>query len=257
MTANNDQPVKGCPYAAARAAEPLLHIKEDPARLYTFGEVAKGMAPDHPLSVTIDWIRRFLAKPHPELGRGGPVCPFVPSAINQDTIWMTAVASADREAIKQVVARYRELFLDLEPKTGELSMMKSIVIVFPNVPSDNAAVVDQVQLELKPQFVDSGLMIGEFHERNEGEGLRNANFRPLRSPIPLIAIRFMVESDIPFLHRMMYPPEMRARLLKSYIRRLGTSVNKNTFDFAIDALVTAQIEMRGNGSVEVAAEARA
>ncbi len=253
MTAQNDTPSKGCPYAAARAAEPLLHVKEDAARMYTFDEVAKGMVPDHPLSITIDWMRRFLAKPHPDLGRGGNVCPWVPGAIAQDTIWLTAVNSTDHAAIRQVVTQYRERFLDLEPKNGELSMMKSILIVFPNVPSDNAAVVDQVQLELKPQFVDSGLMIGEFHERNEGEGLRNPNFRPLRSPIPLLAIRFMVESDIPFLHRLMYPPELRTRLLKSYIRRLGTTANKNLFELALDALVTAQIELRGNAGVEVEA----
>lgn len=233
-----------CPYSG-RGGEAILPIRD--TNLHTFDEVAKGMAPDHPLAITIQWMRQFLARPHPDLGRGGPVCPFVPGAIAQDTIWLTAVDSVDHHSIKQAVARYRDLFLDLEPKNGELSMMKSILIVFPNVPSANAGVVDQVQLELKPQFVDSGLMIGEFHERNEGEGLRNPNFRPLRSPIPLLAIRFMVESDIPFLGRMMYPPELRERLLKSYIRRLGTTANKNLFESALEELVNAKIQIRDSG----------
>jgi hypothetical protein len=256
MTTQNDTAVKGCPYAAARAAEPRLHVKDDAARLYTFAEVEQTMAREHPLAMIAAWMRRFLARPHPELGRGGPVCPFVPGAISQDTIWLAAVnhGSADREAIKELAGRYREIFLDLEPKNGEGAMMKSILIVFPNVTTENAGIIDEVQLELKPQFVDSGLMLGEFHELNQGQGLRNPDFRPLRSPVPLLAIRFMVESDIPFLHRMMYPPALRARLIKSYIRRLGTTVNKNTFDIALEALVAAEIQMRTNDSVEIEAQ---
>ncbi len=42
-------------------------------------------------------------------------------------------------------------------------------------------------------------MIGQFHPRCDNPGLWNTDFRPLRSPLPLLAIRRMVVFDLPFL----------------------------------------------------------
>lgn len=247
----------GCPHAAAlqrgdvagaaipirSSVEPLVSHAAPPA-LFTVSQVEALTAPDHPLAITTQWMRRFLGRPHPELGRMGPVCPFVPGAIAQDTIWLGIVAATERREIAGIVGKYRELFLELEPKTGDASMMKAIVIVFPNVTIDHASIIDDVQAELKTSFVASGLMLGEFHERNEGPGLRNPHFRPLRSPIPSLAIRYMVESDLPFLDRMLYPPPVRADFIRSYLRRMGSDISRNNFDAALDALVTAEIELR-------------
>ena len=32
------------------------------------------------LSALLCYVREFLAKPHADVGRGGPVCPFIPKA---------------------------------------------------------------------------------------------------------------------------------------------------------------------------------
>lgn len=258
--------VQGCPHAARAAAAGASHQDSGntvlPIRgetdgppgaaspqLYTFNQVKNLMPADHPLTTMTAWIKSFLARPHPDLGRSGPVCPFVPGAIAQDTIWLAHVAEGrgSRDAIVDIVRGYRDLFLELEPKTGDSSMMKAMVIVFPNVPSDDAGVIDEVQLALKPLFVEDGLMIGEFHERNDGAGLRNPDFRPLRSPIPSLAIRFMVESDLPFLHRPLYTPDVRAGFIRSYIRRLGTTISRNSFDIALNALIAAHIQLQDVG----------
>jgi hypothetical protein len=258
---------QGCPHAARAAAAAaaaavvssddaataMLHIRAEPEatpvapdpQIYSFKQVRNNLEPDHPLAVTTAWIKSFLARPHPDLGRSGPVCPFVPGANGQDTIWLASVPEGrgDRQVIIDIVSRYRDLFLELEPRTGDSAMMKAMVIVFPNVPSDDAGVIDEVQLALKPLFVEDGLMIGEFHERNDGGGLRNPDFHPLRSPIPSLAIRFMVESDLPFLHRPLYTPDLRAGFIRSYIRRLGTTISRNSFDIALNALLAAQIQL--------------
>jgi hypothetical protein len=258
----HEQALKGgCPHAARMAAQrgdnpgTTIPIRADiehvsavaaPPALYTISQVETLMARAHPLAETAQWMRRFLARPHPELGRSGPVCPFVPGAIVQDTIWLTSVplAGGDRQAIIETVSRFREAFLDLEPKSGDAAMMKAIVIVFPNVATEEASLIDDVQAELKSRFVESGLMIGEFHEQNEGPGLRNPDFRPLRSPIPSLAIRHMVESDLPFLHRMLYPPDVRADFIRSYLRRMASEMSRTNFDAALEALVHAEIELR-------------
>jgi hypothetical protein len=73
------------------------------------------------------------------------------------------------------------------------------VILFPGAAP---TVIDVVQLELKGSFVEQGLMLGQFHDRPPVDGgLWNAAFRPLRCPVPLLAIRHMVPTDLPFLTR--------------------------------------------------------
>jgi uncharacterized protein DUF6875 len=239
----------GCPHAA-RAASLSIRSEAAPApaspQLFTINQVESLMADDHPLRITASWMRRYLGRPHRDLGRPGPVCPFVPGAIVQDTIWLAdcSLGRGDRQAIIEIIGLFRDLFLDLEPKSGEDASWKAMVIVFPNIAIDDAWVVDDVQAQLKARFVDAGLMIGEFHERNESPGLRNGDFRPLRSPIPALAIRHMVETDLPFLQRTLYPPPLRAEFIRSYLRRLGAQVSRNNFDAALDALVTAEIEIR-------------
>src|SRR5437660_563722 len=144
-----------------------------------------------------EWAQNYLARPHAQLGRPGPVCPFVPRALQLTTIWMAVARPQEPTAdgIKTMIAAYRNVFLELEPITGEDSPYKAILIIFPEVRSEDAqGLIDQVQRELKPFFVEQGLMIGEFHELNVTPGLHNPTFYPLRSPYPILAIRLMVES---------------------------------------------------------------
>jgi len=111
--------------------------------------------------------------------------------------------------------------------------------VLPNLGGDAAKLIDDAQNELKASFVDVGLMLGEFHSENESPGLRNPEFRPLRSPVPMLAIRHMVESDLPFLRRSIDAPSVRASYLRSYLRRLGSTVRAKYLDQAVTALAEA------------------
>jgi hypothetical protein len=53
----------------------------------------------------------------------------------------------------------------------------------------------QVQTSCKPYYVQRGLMLGEFHLRNNSPGLRNESFFPLRTPVPCLAVRHMVSTN--------------------------------------------------------------
>lgn len=196
------------------------------------------------------WVREFLAKPHPDLGRPGAVCPFVPRALQLDTIWMAVARpeSPDPEEIKKIIARYREVFLSLDPVTGEDSLYKAILIIFPDVLTEDAPdLIDRVQKELKPYFVEEGMMIGEFHKLNAAPGLHNPDFFPLRSPLPMLAMRFMVESDLVFLMREMDAPETRAHFLKSFLRRFEGVLPEKRLGVARAALAEAERESAEKG----------
>lgn len=242
------------PLAAARAGVCPFHAAavddaaNDPAlpRLIAGPVVERELPEESPLRRTVTWVREFLARPHPELGRPGPVCPYTPAALNLGTLWLAEVPESDPapEKITAIINAYRDRFLEIEPKTGNAAINKAFMVVFPNLGPNGAATVDRVQAELKPLFVAVGLMLGEFHATNESPGLRNPEFRPLRSPIPMLAIRYMVESDLPFLKRTIDAPELRSAFVRSYLRRLGGAMKPNNFDQAIDALVDAEIERR-------------
>jgi hypothetical protein len=234
----------GCPHARAQAGVSSVHPK---FVLRRASEVAASDEPGNALGETIAWVRRFLAKPNPDLGRAGPVCPFTPMALELDTIWMTEVreSTPDPSAIQDVIEQCRQVFMETEPREGPLAINKVIMVVFSGMSEADAPWIDAMQARLKPGFVEVGLMLGEFHARNETPGLRNEAFRPLRSPIPMLVIRHMVESDLPFLKRMVDRPDIRASYLRSYLRRLGPTIRRNYFDQAVEALVDAELELRG------------
>jgi uncharacterized protein DUF6875 len=222
-------------------------------RLMRISEVSQNFEPTSPLGCILDWIRKFLAHPHPELGRHGSVCPFVPVALGLDTIWMAEVAESrpSFERISEIITEYRNVFLETEPKSGPEAMNKAFLVVFSSVTSngaEGAAVIDKVQASLKKYFVEMGLMLGEFHAANESPGLRNPDFRPLRSPIPMLAIRHMVESDLPFLIRASYPPPLRSAFLRSYLFRMGGALSESKFKEALDGLIAAEIAIASSAA---------
>jgi hypothetical protein len=85
-------------------------------------------------------------------------------------------------------------------------------------------------------------MLGEFHALTQTPGLRNSDFRPLRSPIPLLAIRHMVESDIDFLTQPSDPAPTRVRSIKAYLQFLGPSMSVASQIKAKQALKLAEAE---------------
>ena len=95
--------------------------------------------------------------------------------------------------------------------------------MFPHLPLEQAPVlIDGAQQRSKPSFVAKGLMLGEFHALNTTTGLRcpiGSAFCPLQTPLPALAIRSLVSSDIVFLDRPSFAPEIRASFLQSYYSR--------------------------------------
>jgi hypothetical protein len=151
----------------------------------------------------VRWAHEYLSQPHPDLGRPGPVCPYVQTSLRGSHFYLTVRPGRrpDRAAVEATVLRFRDWFGVLEPTSGRDAQFKTILIVFPDVAAEEAPeLIDATQYALKPAFVAAGLMIGQFHPLPPREsGLWNPDFRPLRSPYPLLAIRHMVHTDLPFL----------------------------------------------------------
>ena len=125
----------------------------------------------------------------------------------------------------------------LEPTVGRLATYKAVILIFPDVPLDRAHhCIDLVQQKLKPLFVRKGLMLGEFHKRNNASGLRNAQFYPLRTPTPALAIRKIVPSDVVFLNLDKYDARLKVDFLTAFLKQFdGAKLNRGDTAAVADA----------------------
>jgi len=147
------------------------------------------------------WSNSFLVAEHPDLGRDGPVCPFSKASMGHGLFLLAHLDGVtSNEAIAAAIYRYGDWYRDLSRSVDPARRKYlTFLVVLPDVDATDAGEFDELQRDLKDHFVEDGLMIGQFHPVCERSGLWNANFRPLRSPIPLLAIRSMVREDLPFL----------------------------------------------------------
>lgn len=208
--------MKTCPFPSPQTEASLAPHSVG----FTVAEIALLNADLNAYNTISSWTQDYLAQPNSKLGRPGPVCPFTPEALLRDTLHIKVVrfVSDPPREIEQAVMAGQRAFMGLEP-TGEGAIYKAILLVFPDVELSEAPVlIDATKERLKPSFVNSGLMLGEFHESNVGPGLHNDEFQPLRSPIPMLVIRFMVSSDLVFLNRESDPPAARALFLSAYLK---------------------------------------
>ena len=143
-----------------------------------------------------------MAKPHRDLGRAGPVCPFVPVVWEHKALWLAAERSAGRSApdVIQLIGGYKRLLLAAQPVDGADANNKSIVVVFTDLPATRAkdffsGVLEQIGVA---SYADDGLVMGPFYEGNDGTAIYNPNFRPFTSPVPLLLIRRAVIGDWKF-----------------------------------------------------------
>jgi hypothetical protein len=149
------------------------------------------------------WLTSYLMRPHADLGRPGDVCPFTAQAFRLDTIriGVCTAASSDVAGVRSAMRYCFQQFAAM-PSPRAMGHFRTIVVGFPQM--DDAAGLEslrKVQRRLKIYCLLRGLMIGRFYAGSNDPGLWNPDFRPLRSPLPLLAIRQVVESDAPFAIR--------------------------------------------------------
>jgi hypothetical protein len=154
------------------------------------------------LRAVADWIKAFVARPHEDLGRPGPVCPFVRGALERNTLWLASERVAERSMsdVVELVQGYQKLFKQVPPIDGCDATYKSFVVVFTDLSAELASgffgdLLEQLAI---PSYVNEGLVMGGFHEGNEGTAIYSSSFRPFTSPVPFLLVRQAVVSDWKF-----------------------------------------------------------
>jgi hypothetical protein len=154
------------------------------------------------LHAVADWIKSFVIRPHKDLGRAGPVCPFVPGSLARGTLWLAPEKIADRNMpdVVELIAGYQRLFLDTQPTEGDDTTYKSFVVLFTDLSADRAKEFfdDLLQHLAVPSYVEHGFVVGGFYQGNEGTAVYNPSFRPFTSPVSFLLVRQAVISDWKF-----------------------------------------------------------
>lgn len=175
-----------------------------------------------PLSEALAWMRDFLAHDNPRIGRIGPVCPFVPRALTNQTLWSAVDDSRTPPEVEVAMHEYADEFERLIGELGVDAQFASLVVVFRRITAADApAAIDAVQRALKVEFVERGFMIGEFHAANEtpaASPLAEQGFFPNRAPLSMLAIRTLAPNDRKFLKGEGFSRRDRLRLKRGYLR---------------------------------------
>jgi hypothetical protein len=161
---------------------------------------------------------------HAELGRTGAVCPFTRQAARLDTARLaTCAAGPDDE--DAAFALIRRSFTELEaiPCKPGMQHFRTVIIGFPGCfDAAGIAMLKRVQDRHKFYSLRRNRMIGLMYPESDAPGLWNPDFRPLRAPLPVLAIRHMVEHDAPFAAR-------HPLLLLPYLARFPLAGTKRLF----------------------------
>ena len=153
------------------------------------------------LCAVAEWIKAFIVRPHDELGRSGPVCPFVPESVERQTLWLAPEQIGDGGVphVVDLMNGYKRRLLESGdgPTDGDSTNYNVIVVVLTDLPAERAGgVLDEVLEHIAvPSYVEDGIVFGPFYDGNQATAIYNKGFRPFQSPVPFLFVRHGVVSD--------------------------------------------------------------
>ncbi len=182
---------------------------------------AAGGATDAVLDPRVDqvlaWAQAFLVRPHPMLGRKGPVCPFVQRTMDQGGFLIRIRDDVDGSSawrLRRAVLEEARAFARHCPREDPAAENTSLVVMFAALPEKRMALLDRVHDQLKTYFMENEVMSSPFHPRCTKPSLINPDFEVFRAPFAAFAIRHMVLRDIVFVGS-------NGRTFLSYCNRFG------------------------------------
>jgi len=179
-------------------------------QLFTHEQARRAEASGSALGVLANWLTDYAMNDHADLGRSGTVCPFVKRASRLETLRL-GISLATPEDEASVYEEIRSSFAVLKriPAPEDRQQLRTITIGFPGCASDaGIAMLARVTARHKYYTLLRWRMLALFHDGSELQGLWKPAFRPLRSPMPMIAVRYLVEQDAGFVakHKLLIAP---------------------------------------------------
>ncbi len=155
-------------------------------------------------SVIQEWLTEYVSQPNAELGRKGPVCPFMPPAMRANAVEYVfrydLEGNSEEDLFSQLLGEFEDFDRTAEPISPSRTSLASHLVVMPNADATTWLAIDHIYESLKDAAVARGLMVAQFHPNCDVRAVRNEAFRVAKSPIAAVAIRRMAPHDILFLN---------------------------------------------------------
>lgn len=166
------------------------NVYDDPEQWQRQGPVATGLT---------RWVSDHLMHPHPDLGRPGPVCPFVRHTAHNRLLWAGLATEPDPSATRMnaIIDDALDLYRRIRQEHPADARATTVVTVFPALTT--YGIVDAVHAARKTEVVSEGSMLGQFYPGCTVPGLWHPDFHPLDAPYPMLVLRPMMSTDFPFL----------------------------------------------------------
>lgn len=143
--------------------------------------------------------------------RPAHVCPFVRDSLDSDFFWIEESNLGHQEtlAIAHLLLKqiddFKKTSPAFDPKTEgrpapSAYMLKTFLTFFPRFGPESsfAPEIDLLHKSLKRIFRGHGLMLGQSYKGCNEPGIWDATYKPLLSPYPAFAIRYMLKHDFHF-----------------------------------------------------------
>ncbi|MEV7939378.1 DUF6875 domain-containing protein [Kitasatospora sp. NPDC088264] len=174
------------------------------------------------------WLRQYISRPHDEIGRTGPVCPFIPPALSGKDAQFSFrydVTGKDEQQLREALEAEMSTFaLGTErSRTHTGASLDCRIVVLPATGPEGWRVLDEAYEDLKNNAVAHGLMVGQFHPHCDERAVRNPLFPVSVAPVGLFAIRRMAPHDVLFLYKhrawfRIYDQNFRAHYERGRVR---------------------------------------
>lgn len=193
------------------------------------------------------WLQEFPVRPHPDLGRDGVVCPFMGRALKRDRVKLFPFdATAGDRALAERALRLRpELQRQAEEAGPDRNYVVFFIVPYGLPDPELKAMTERVHTALKPQWIELGLMLGDFWPDHETAGLHSPVFRPFASPTPLLGMRHIVVPDLTFFIAPDVPPAQQLTYIGHFRRIFGDQLTGGWLDRANAAEAAARAALAG------------
>lgn len=190
------------------------------------------------LGPTKRWICDLLGQPNVLANKTGPICPGIPAGIKNNSIYLRLISSSlSHNSLAQLAREVVQDFLSLSPIDKPACLLKAVFLVLATSPeNETIALVDSVHRLLKADFLGHGILFGKFHSALVRGSIYNPDFNPHRSPVPLLAFRYVIETDLDFLLSSAASAEVRAEYIEIFIELLSEQASLGTIQKARQAL---------------------
>ncbi|WP_416069646.1 DUF6875 domain-containing protein [Streptomyces sp. AK02-01A] len=150
------------------------------------------------------WVYDFVAAPHRQLLRPGALCPALPLVLELRQLYWGPIDYAGMESSARVPVHGLASLLR-EALGGAVRILTAsgdeyrtaVLWLIESVPRyAYRAVIEPAFLAIRAESVEAGIMVGCFHPYRQRRSRVQPDLMTMRSPVPMIAMRRLMRSDL-------------------------------------------------------------